>query len=305
MIDDGFPLLSLAFVTEPLRLANREAQRPLFSWRIVSPGGERPKSSSGRRIDVDGPLDDQPADAVILLASYFADKMISDHLIDWLRRRARSGALMGCVDTGALIFAEAGLLDQRPAAVHHEAVVTFREAHGDYYFADMLYDMHLNRCSSAGGVATFDMSLALISRFASPRLAQRVAEILNYRPLDGERASGAFGRDWSLQRLDKNLANAVAAMSENMETPLPISRISKRVGMPTWKLRRLFYRHLNMSPRDYYLDLRLDRARNLLRNSNEKVRTIAIMCGFPATESLSRSYKARYGVSPSKDRLIT
>ncbi|MDJ1006195.1 MAG: helix-turn-helix domain-containing protein [Paracoccaceae bacterium] len=305
MIGDGFPLLSLAFVTEPLRLANRDAQRPLFSWRILSPDGNRPASSSGRRIDVDGPLDDRPADAVILLASYFADKMISSRLVDWLRRRARSGALMGCVDTGALIFAEAGLLERQPAAVHHEAIDTLRETHGEHRFSDRLYDMHLNRCSSAGGVATFDMSLALIARFGDPKLARRVAQTLNYRPLEDPRASGAFGRDWSIQRLDKTLAKSVGIMSENLETPLPICEVSRRVGLPVWKLRRLFHRHLKMSPRAYYLDLRLDRARNLLRNSNEKVRTVAMMCGFPATESLSRGYKARYGVSPSKDRLLT
>ena len=128
LIDEGFPLLSLAFVTEPLRLANRESRRPIFSWRVVTPDGVRPRSSSGRGIDVDGTLDDTPADAVILLASYHPDRMMSARLRRWLRRRAAEGALMGCVDTGALIFAEAGLLDRRPASTTRRSWAFARSA---------------------------------------------------------------------------------------------------------------------------------------------------------------------------------
>ncbi len=303
-IGEGFPLLSLASVTEPLRLANRESQQPRFSWRVLSITGDRPRSSSGRRIDVDGPLDDEPADVVILLASYFPDEMLSDKLVKWLRNRARTGALMGCVDTGALIFAEAGLLNRRPAAVHHEAVVGFREAHGDAYFADLLFDIQGDRCSSAGGVATFDMSLAIIERFTSRKLARRVAEIMNYRPLEKERASGTFGRDWSVPRLDRTLGKAVEIMTANTEQPVAISEICALVGVSPWRLRRLFAKHLGASPQKYYLELRLDQARNLLRNSSQKAGVIAHMCGFPALESLSRAYKARYGISPSQDRKL-
>ena len=146
------------------------------------------------------------------------------------------------------------------------------------------------------------MTLALIARFASRRLANRVAEILNYRPLDSGRADGAFGRDWSIPRLDRTLAQCVEIMLANIERPLAVSEIGTRVGVPERRLRRLFHRHVGVSPRAYYLDLRLDRARNLLRNSHEKVGTIALICGFPATESLSRAYQKRFGLRPSGDR---
>ena len=304
VIDEGFPLLSLAFVTEPLRLANRESPRPLFNWRVLSLTGNRPRSSGGREVGVDGALDDEPADAVILLASYYPDRMISAKLLDWLRRRAASGALMGCVDTGALIFAQAGLLSRRPAAAHHEAIVGFREAHGEAFFADLLYDLDGDRCSSAGGVATFDMSLAVIELFGSRKLAKRVAQILNYRPLETDRASGSFGRDWSIPRLDRTLAQAIDVMLANIERPISISDIGDHVGLPPWRLRRLFHKHVGMSPQEYYLELRLERARNLLRNSSEKVGTIAHMCGFSALESMSRVYKTRYGLPPSTDRTL-
>ncbi|MFV0666069.1 helix-turn-helix domain-containing protein [Denitromonas sp.] len=48
----------------------------------------------------------------------------------------------------------------------------------------------------------------------------------------------------------------------------------------------------------------LSKWRNLLRNSHEKVGKIALMCGFSAAESLIRSYRNRFGVTPSRDRLL-
>ncbi|RWN50283.1 helix-turn-helix domain-containing protein [Mesorhizobium sp.] len=304
VIGEGFPLLSLSLITEPLRLANRESLGPVFRWRILSIDGTTPRSSSGHALEIQGGLDEAPTDAVILLASYTPDRMKTDVMLSWLRRRARSGCLMGCVDTGALIFAEAGLLDRRPAAAHHEAIVGFRESRGEAFFADRLFDLDHDRCSSAGGVVTIDMTLALISHFENKRLSRRIAEILNYRPLDSERADGSFGLDWSIPRLDRTLAKAIEMMLANMESPLPIKEIASRLEAKEWKLRRLFLRHVGQSPQTYYVELRLDRARNLLRNSRERVGNIALMCGFPASESLSRAYRKRFKVAPSLDRSL-
>lgn len=304
VIDEGYPLLSLALVTEPLRVANRVSSRPIFDWSILSPDGSAPRSSSGLRLEIDGALDDRPADAVILLASYSPARMISAQLKHWLRKRASCGTMMGCVDTGALLFADAGLLGKRPAAAHREAIVGFREAYGEELFADRLYDLDGNRCSSAGGVATFDMVLKLIEHYVSGSLVRRVAEIMNYHPLNEGTADSTMAPDWSLPRLDRTLSLCIEIMLANLERPLSIAEICGRLGWPIWKMRRLFRRHLSMSPRDFYLELRLDRARNLLRNSSERVGTIALMCGFPATESLSRAYRKKYGVSPARDRSL-
>jgi len=288
-------------VTEPLRVANRESPKPLFQWRLLSVDGERPKSSSGLAFDIDGPLDEAKTDVVILLASYSPDRLRSSAFLNWLRRRAREGCLMGCVETGALLFAEAGLLAKRPAAVHRESIVGFREARGDDLFVDRLFDFGGDRFSSAGGVVTMDMTLALIAHFGSRRLARRVAEVLYYLPRESDRDE-SLGMDSSLKRLDRNLSRATEIMLANIETPLRIGEVCQRLGVPRYQLQRLFQRHLGQSPQAYYLELRLDRARNLLRNSHEKVGTIAMICGFPAPESLTRAYAKRFGVRPSQDR---
>lgn len=301
VLGEAFSLVSLSMVTEPFRLANRESPKPLFQWRLLSIDGKRPKSSSGLIFDIDGPLDDARADVVIMLASYSPDRLRSSALMNWLRRRAREGCMMGCVETGALLFAEAGLLAKRPAAVHRESITAFREACGEELFVDRLFDFDRDRFSSAGGVVTMDMTLALISYFGSQRLARRIAEILYYVPRQSDRDE-SIGVDSSFRRLDRNLARATEIMMANIETPLKIGEICSRLGIPRYQLQRLFQRYLKQSPQSYYLGLRLERARNLLRNSHEKVGTIAMMCGFPAPESLTRAYSKRFGIRPGQDR---
>ena len=110
--------------------------------------------------------------------------------------------MMGCVDTGALIFAEAGLLDATPAATHFEALSGYRDTYDDRMFADRLFDVSESRCSSAGGVATFDMALGLIARYCGRDLSHRVAEILTYRPTEFEGPQQKLLAETSIMRFD-------------------------------------------------------------------------------------------------------
>lgn len=304
VLTDNFPILSLTLVTEPLRVANRELVRKAWQWRIVSASGGMIRSSSGFEMQT-GRLDDAPDDIVLLISSYAPERALTKPLLAWLRRRARAGTLMGCVDTGAMIFAEAGLLTKAPAAVHFEVLRGYRETYADQMFVDRMYDLSDNRCSSAGGVATFDMTLELIKRFNSRDLATRVAEILTYRPTGHNGPQQKMLSETSLLRMDRNLGRAVDLMLAHLSEPLSIARLSAQVGVPKWTLVRLFQRHLKQSPSAYYRYLRLSQARNLLLYSSYRVNEIGALCGFENPESFSRAYKKQFGETASHTRIPT
>ena len=301
VLTETFPILSLTLVTEPLRVANRESVEHLWRWRFLSIEGGDKISSSGMRVET-VPLDDQAADVVLLLSSYRPEASLVPDLLSWLKRRARTGATMGCVDTGALIFAEAGLLSRVPAAVHFEALRGYRERFADEMFVDRLFNVAANRCSSAGGVATFDMTLGLIESFNGADLANRVAEILTYRPTGHEGPQQRLLTDTSLARLDRNLARAVDLMLAHLDQPLPITEITLRVGVPLWTLGRLFKQYLKASPSAYYRGLRLSEARNLLRNSSLRISEVSALCGFDNPESFARAYRRHFGLTATDER---
>lgn len=301
VLTDSFPMLSLSLVIEPMRVANRETRASNWRWRILSVEGGTMTSSSGLPM-VTAPLDAARADAVLLLSSYHPETALVPKLLGWLRDRARQTPLMGCVDTGALIFAEAGLLTRIPAAVHFEALGGYREKFADALFVDRLFHLEGNRCSSAGGVATFDMMLALIARFDSTATARRVAEILTYLPSDHTGPQQRLLMDTTLARTDRTLARAIELMLGSLSAPLGIGQIAERLGVPEWTLARLFRRHLNTTPSDYFRELRLAEARNLLRNTSLRISEVAALCGFENPETFARAYRRRYGCTASEER---
>ena len=301
VLTHNFPILSLTLITEPMRVANRELARPDWNWRLLSMTGEVVISSSGMEMKTE-PLDDYTSDITLLLSSYRPETALELPLLNWLRRRARTGKMMGCVDTGALIFAEAGLLGKAPAAVHFEALRGYQEAYENQLFVDRLFDVSENRCSSAGGVATFDMTLVLIERYSGRDLSRRVAEILTYRPTEFEGPQQKMLAETSLMRLDRNLARAVDLMLLHIQEPLSIQEIAQQVMLPKWTLARLFKRYLNKTPSAYYRYLRLSQAKNLLQNSSYRINEIGALCGFENPESFSRAYRREFGLTASLDR---
>jgi AraC family carnitine catabolism transcriptional activator len=301
VLTDNFPILSLSLITEPMRVANRESQTNVWRWRLMSVDGGSKISSSGIAIDTQALASDR-SDIVLLLCSYQPESSLAAPLLNWLKRKAQYDCVMGCVDTGALIFAKAGLLTHSPAAVHFEALSGFRENHAHEMFVDQLFNVQEKRCSSAGGVATFDMTLGLIARYMDKDMVARVAEILTYRPIEHSGPQQKLLADTALKRLDRRLGKAVDLMINTLDQPLNMTVIANQVNTPKWTLARLFKRYLQSTPTEYYRRLRLQEARNLLRNSNLRIGLIGSLCGFDNPESFARAYKRHFGITASNDR---
>lgn len=292
------PVLSLSLITEPLRVANRELGRSGFDGVVVSDGGGTCSSSSAlplRTLD----QDDCKPDAALLLASYQPERSYTPRTLSWLRRLDRQNCLLGCVDTEALVFARAGLLDARPAAAHPEAIAGFHRQFPDSLFIDRMFDFSPPRCSSAGGVATLDMTLSLIAHFATDQLARRVAQILIY-----ERHLATWQPQPMPGSIRHVLRDAVAVMQSNLVHPLPVSSVAGTLGVPVWKLNRLFTRYLYASPTSYYVGMRLERARDMLRNTTLRVGDVATECGYDNAEVFSRAYRKKFSKQPSQDRSL-
>ena len=298
-----FPLLSLAICTESLRVANREWGGQIFARQIVTLDGAPALSSSGIEIAADAALlEVNFAPVALLLSSYQPEDATGADLLAWLRRQDRRGALLGGVDTGAYLLAKAGLLGDRHIVAHYESLPAYEELFGDAVLLDRLSALEGRIASSAGGMATMDMMLKVIAHFAGQGLADRVAHVLNYRPLD---EAGAFPQgpgDGAVARVDRRLGRLVELMQANLETPLPLARICEIAQVEVSTARRLFLRRFKETPGRYYMNLRLDRARSLLTNSALPVGQVATMAGFADASAFARAYRRRFGLPPSKAR---
>jgi transcriptional regulator GlxA family with amidase domain len=91
-------------------------------------------------------------------------------------------------------------------------------------------------------------------------------------------------------------------MQRHIENPLPLPDIGRRVALSPRQLERLFLRHTGISPLRFYMQLRVDRARELLIYSDRAVIEVAISTGFTSTSHLATWYKRIYGIRPSEMR---
>ena len=66
--------------------------------------------------------------------------------------------------------------------------------------------------------------------------------------------------------------------------------------------RKLFRSSMGISPKQYVLSLRLQRAKQLLAEGKEKVCAVASECGFESVAHFSRTFRAQVGMTPADYR---
>ncbi len=297
-----FSYLSLAILMDGLRVANRTGADPAFDWTIAAATEEPVPSSSGPAVTPMTTLADLPfAPIGIVLTAYEPEAACTPELLTWLRRQDRQGAIIGCVDTGALVLSRAGLVRGERIAVHPEVVSPFREAIGEAVLLDRRFAFEGRRLSSAGGIATMDMLLALIEKTQGSGLARRVSEVMMFDAAPTEFTRPGLGTG-GVYGIDPRLGRMIAIMRDHIETPIGIADVCARARVEPSTARRLFQRRIGRTPSAYYLRLRLERARTLLSYSHLAVAEIAMAVGFVDAASFSHAFKRVYGLPPSHAR---
>lgn len=102
-------------------------------------------------------------------------------LVSWLRRQAAAGATMHSWCTGAMVLAEAGLLDGRTATAHWGDLARLeRDYLRVHWVRGVRWVDHGWVITSAGLTSGVDASLRVLRRMAGDSVARRVARELQY-----------------------------------------------------------------------------------------------------------------------------
>ncbi len=300
---DRFTLISFAAAIEPLRLANRLSGKALYEWRLLGEGGTFATCSNGTRLVLDGQLEEsQRGDTILVCGGVDVTRAATRPVMGWLRREARRGARMGALCTGAWLLANAGLLDGRRATIHWENQDGFAEEFPDVTLVRTVFVEDGNRLTAAGGTAAIDMMLRQIARDHGNELASRVADQMIHTSIRSEDDHQRLSIPSRIGARHPRLAQVVARMEANIEEPVSPARLASEAGMSPRQLERLFARYLGRSPKRYYMEIRLERARNLLMQTEMSVIEIALASGFASAAHFSKCYRATYGSTPYRHR---
>ncbi|HET7447413.1 MAG TPA: GlxA family transcriptional regulator [Methyloceanibacter sp.] len=300
----GFALMSYAAAIEPLRAANLLSGKELYRWWHAAPGGKPVMASNGLAIIPDcGTSSDWNADTVFVCAggnpAIFDDKAV----FAWLRRLARKGVTMGGISGGPYLLAKAGLLDERRATLHWEHMPAFREAFPDVTVVPSLFEIDGNRITCSGGISALDMMVALIERNHGRQLAASVGDWFLHTHIREGFGPQRMDLRYRLGVADEKLLSVLRAMERSIETPLARADLARAAGISLRQLERLFQRHIGHGIHSHYRWLRLERARQLLRETSLPVLDVALATGFTSSSQFARAYSRAFGEPPSDTRM--
>ncbi len=299
----NYSMLAFTSAVEPLRMANRATQQPLYKWTIYTLDGNPVKASNGLEV-----ASDQSIDKAGDMSKFFVCGGV-DIADSWskplqfaLRKIANRNITVGALCTGSYLLARAGLLDGYKCTIHWENIASMREEFPKARFSDDLFCIDRDRITCAGGQSSLDMMLKVISNVHGPKLAAHISEQFMCERIRGTEDRQRIPLQLHLGANQPKLTEAVILMEANLEEPISLDELSNYVGISRRQLERLFQKHLSCVPTRYYLNLRLKRARLLLLQTSKSIVDIALACGFISAPHFSKCYRDMFGIPPRDER---
>jgi len=296
-------LLALTGIIDCLRLANECDGRLLYEWQIHSWDGRPLRSTSGIEVPAHAAFSDAVlCDWLLVVADEFRPFAGQPMLISALANVARRARWVGGAHHGVWWLALAGLLDGYRASLNWDAYAQFADEFERVVPTQNVFEIDRDRVTSAGGLATIDLMLALIAQDHGGELAERIAELLVAGPARTAEDRQRIPYVTSPGERHPRLNDALQLMESNIEEPLTTDDIAQLVGLSRRQLERLFRQYLDAMPSKYYLGLRLMKARTQLQRTSKSVLQIGLACGFSSAAHFSNVYRDRFGVTPREER---
>jgi transcriptional regulator GlxA family with amidase domain len=156
--------------------------------------------------------------------------------------------------------------------------------------------------TSAGIASGVDLALALIERRHGPRLAAAVArEMVVYIRRDGAHGQGSVYLDYRTH-LHPGIHRVQDWLTAHPAERATLADLAQIAALSPRHLTRVFRRETGISVHDYATRLRLEMARNLLRDPGLTIEAVAGRCGFESARQLRRVWKSAFGGTPGAGR---
>jgi transcriptional regulator GlxA family with amidase domain len=146
------------------------------------------------------------------------------------------------------------------------------------------------------------MMVALIERDHGRQLAAAVGDWFLHTHIREGYGPQRLDLRYRLGVADEKLLRVLGVMEMNLEQPLPRAELAEQAGISLRQLERLFHAHVGHGIHQHYRWLRLERARQLLRETSLLVLDVALATGFSSASQFSRAYVQTFGEPPSRTR---
>ncbi|MFI5957249.1 GlxA family transcriptional regulator [Cryptosporangium sp. NPDC051539] len=299
-LDDAVPF-DLGIPGQVFGAAERDGRR-LYGVHVCSPGAAPIESTAGYTITPRYGLEELEVVDTVLIPGIrgrtAGTREFPAEALDAIRAAAARGARIASICTGAFVLAATGLLDGRRATTHWLWADAFRARYPQVTLdPDVLFIDEGAIATSAGVAAGIDLCLHLIRRDFGSEVANHAARrcvappwrdggqaqyVERPIPITSDTSTGPT-RAWALEHLDE---------------PLDLAALAAHAGMSVRTFTRRFRQETGQSPVPWLTALRVDRARQLLEETDLPVDRVAHRAGFGTTASLRQHFAGSVGTSP-------
>ncbi|MZD09531.1 helix-turn-helix domain-containing protein [Streptomyces sp. SID5785] len=275
-------------------------------YRVVtaSMDGAPVRTSSGLTLVPDLALADAPAPHTVLVPGGQGTRRGDPRLVAWLRAHAPRAERVVSVCTGAILLAEAGLLDGRRATTHWAYCARLARDHPAVEVdPDPIYVRDGNVATSAGVTAGIDLALALVEEDHGRDVALTVARhLVVFLRRPGNQAQ------FSVQLAAQTAARAPLRevqqwITEHPGGDLSVPALAERARLSPRHFARAFHAETGLTPGRYVERARIEHARRLLEDTADGVEEISRSSGYGTPEAMRRAFVRTLGTPPAEYRL--
>ena len=302
ILQPEFSSNALVLIQEALRISNQYRINEIFKSKLITVNAKKIRSSNGQWWKADGGLEAiKNPDFIIVIGGNLPVQKKSKKLFSTLRIAHKNSSKIIAVDTGAFLIAESGLINKETVVcTHWETKSNLIERYPDIKIVENIYTINANGLMfAAGGISTLDLILECVKKIKGKDYSDEIANALIYKPR--EKSTTQKSEQYNLS-MDNICQKSILIMEKNIETPIKINEIAKKLNISLRTLERKFYKLYKMSPIKFYVNLRIKFARNLLFYDDRKINEISSIAGFNYNSVFINSFKKIYNKTPSEYR---
>jgi transcriptional regulator GlxA family with amidase domain len=225
--------------------------------------------------------------------------------IAWLRACYERGSVIGTACSGALLLAQAGLLDGQEATTHWAFNEDLKRDHPAVKVcpgrALVTSGREARLVMAGGGTTWLDLAVYLIARMTSVEVAAQVARVhlINWHDI-GTQPYARLAR--TRQSADSTIGRCQEWIATNYRERAPVNAMIQLSGLPERSFKRRFQQATGLSPLQYVHTLRIEEAKQMLESGDEPVERIADEVGYEDAGFFSRLFQRNVGLTPAQYR---
>ncbi|MFE1485920.1 GlxA family transcriptional regulator [Streptomyces sp. JUS-F4] len=292
-------------VSGPMEVFSGASRSPGVSYdlRTASLDGRPVRSTSGLTLVPDSSLADAPAPHTLLVPGGQGTRGSQPGLTGWLREHAPRAERLVSVCTGALLLAEAGLLDGHRVTTHwYYCERLARDYPAVEVDPEPIFVRDGRLATSAGVTAGIDLALALVEEDHGRDLALTIARhLVVFLRRPGNQAQ--FSAQLSAQTARREPLREVQHwIAQHPDADLGVDALAARARLSPRHFARAFRSETGTTPGRYVERVRLEHARRLLEDTADGVERIARASGYGTPEAMRRAFVKTLATAPAEYR---